>query len=140
MQPQTADMEIASLPIDTDLPVLVVDDYVQILRIICNLMRELGFSNLDTAANGAEALKKLRKGQYSLVLSDWNMEPITGYQLLQEIRQDAKLHDTPFIMITAESKSEYVMAAREAGVDNYIVKPFTSQTLFEKIEQVFRKA
>lgn len=123
--------------IDQNMPILVVDDYVQMLRIIGNLLRQIGFSNIDTAMDGAAALRKLREGEYGLVISDWNMEPITGYQLLEEIRADEELHDLPFIMVTAESKTEHVIAAKQAGVNNYIVKPFTAQTLKEKMELVF---
>ena len=123
--------------IDQNMPILVVDDYVQMLRIIGNLLRQIGFSNIDTAMDGAAALRKLREGEYGLVISDWNMEPITGYQLLEEIRADEELHDLPSIMVTAESKTEHVIAAKQAGVNNYIVKPFTAQTLKEKMELVF---
>ncbi|WP_416898122.1 MAG: response regulator [Minwuia sp.] len=123
--------------IDPEMPILVVDDYVQMLRIINGLLRDIGFENVDTAMDGAEALRKLRRFQYGMVISDWNMEPMTGYQLLEEIRSDEELHDMPFIMVTAESKTEFVISAKQAGVSNYIVKPFTSLTLKEKMEQVF---
>jgi len=125
------------MQIDPDMPILVVDDYVQVQRIICNLLREIGFNNTATAANGAAALKLLRRREFGLVISDWNMEPMTGLQLLEEMRQDEKLHDLPFMMVTAESKTEHVMRAREAGVDCYVLKPFTSMTLKEKMEQVY---
>lgn len=122
---------------DPEMSILVVDDYVQMVRILCNLLREVGFTNVDTATNGAEALRKLRRGDFGLVISDWNMEPMTGYQLLEEVRCDEELHDLPFIMVTAESKTEFVIAAKQAGVNNYIVKPFTALTLREKMAQVF---
>jgi len=122
---------------DPEMSILVVDDYVQMVRILCNLLREVGFTNVDTATNGAEALRKLRRGDFGLVISDWNMEPMTGYQLLEEVRCDEELHDLPFIMVTAESKTEFVIAAKQAGVNNYIVKPFTALTLREKMVQVF---
>ncbi|ANK82193.1 MAG: two-component system response regulator [Rhizobiales bacterium NRL2] len=123
--------------IDQNMPILIVDDYLQMLRIIGNLLRQIGFTNIDTAMDGAAALRKLRENDYGLIISDWNMEPITGYQLLEEIRADEELHDLPFIMVTAESKTEHVIAAKQAGVNNYIVKPFTAQTLREKMELVF---
>lgn len=123
--------------LDPEMSILVVDDYVQMVRILCNLLREVGFTNVDTATNGAEALRKLRRGDFGLVISDWNMEPMTGYQLLEEVRCDEELHDLPFIMVTAESKTEFVIAAKQAGVNNYIVKPFTALTLREKMAQVF---
>lgn len=123
--------------IDPEMPILVVDDYVQMLRIIGNLLKNIGFANVATASDGAEALRALRRGEFGLVISDWNMEPMTGYQLLEEVRSDEELHDLPFIMVTAESKTEHVISAKQAGVSNYIVKPFTAQTLREKMEQVF---
>lgn len=122
---------------DPEMPILVVDDYVQMLRILRNLLREAGFGNVDTATNGAEALRKLRRHDFGLVISDWNMEPMTGYQLLEEVRCDEELHDLPFIMVTAETKTEFVIAAKQAGVNNYIIKPFTAMTLREKMAQVF---
>jgi two-component system chemotaxis response regulator CheY len=113
-----------------------VDDYKTMLRIIRNLLKQLGFNNVDEATDGAMALQMLRVGTYGLVISDWNMEPMTGLQLLREVRADAKLKPTPFIMVTAESKSENVVAAKEAGVSNYIVKPFNAETLKTKMSSV----
>src|SRR3972149_7383038 len=106
------------------------------LRIIRNLLKQLGFDNVDEATDGSEALQKLRDKNYGLVISDWNMEPMTGLQLLREVRKDLKLKATPFIMITAESKTDNVVAAKEAGVNNYIVKPFNAATLKTKLESV----
>lgn len=120
----------------TDMKVLVVDDYKTMIRIIHNLLKQLGFKNLDEAADGTQALEKLRSEDFGLVISDWNMEPMTGLELLKEVRADGKLKDTPFIMVTAESKTENVVAAKEAGVSNYIVKPFNAETLKKKIESV----
>jgi two-component system chemotaxis response regulator CheY len=125
------------MAIDLSMPILVVDDYNTMIRIICNLLKQLGYENIDNASDGATALAKLRGGRYGLVISDWNMEPMSGYDLLKEIRADAKLGETPFIMITAESKTENVIAAKRAGVSNYIVKPFNAQTLQGKIAAVF---
>lgn len=123
--------------VDKDMTILIVDDYKTMLRIIRNLLKQLGFNNVEEAIDGSSALKKLRDGQeYGLVISDWNMEPMSGLQLLKEVRSDVKLKETPFIMITAESKSENVVAAKEAGVSNYIVKPFNAATLKGKLSTV----
>jgi two-component system chemotaxis response regulator CheY len=121
------------------MPVLVVDDYTTMVRIIRNLLRQLGFADIDDAPDGAAALAKMHSKRYGLVISDWNMEPMTGFELLREMRADPELGETPFIMVTAESKTENVIAARKAGVNNYIVKPFNAQTLKAKIEAVFAK-
>jgi two-component system chemotaxis response regulator CheY len=126
-----------TMAIDLSMPILVVDDYNTMIRIICNLLKQLGYQNIDSATDGATALAKLRAGRFGLVISDWNMEPMSGYDLLKEVRADAKLGKTPFIMITAESKTENVIAAKRAGVNNYIVKPFNAQTLQTKIAAVF---
>jgi two-component system chemotaxis response regulator CheY len=125
------------MAVDLSIPVLVVDDYNTMIRIIRNLLKQLGFTDVDEANDGSAALNKMRKRKYGLVISDWNMEPMTGYDLLQEVRSDPALYDTPFIMVTAESKTENVIAAKKAGVSNYIVKPFNAQTLKIKIEAVF---
>jgi two-component system chemotaxis response regulator CheY len=119
------------------MPVLVVDDYKTMIRIIRNLLKQLGFDDVDEAADGKEALAKMRARRYGLVISDWNMEPMTGYELLKEVRADTSLARTPFIMVTAESKTENVIAAKKAGVNNYIVKPFNAQTLKGKIDAIF---
>ena len=122
---------------DLSMPILVVDDYSTMIRIIRNLLKQIGFENVDDASDGSAALAKLQSKRYGLVISDWNMEPMTGYELLKEVRQDPGLSKTPFIMVTAESKTENVIAAKKAGVNNYIVKPFNAQTLQHKIESVF---
>ena len=124
------------MAVDMNMNVLVVDDYKTMLRILRNLLRQLNFSNIAEAENGAEALQKLRETSFGLVVSDWNMEPMTGIQLLREVRADPKLKHIPFVMITAESKSENVIAAKEAGVSNYIVKPFNAETLKSKLVSV----
>jgi two-component system, chemotaxis family, chemotaxis protein CheY len=124
------------MAVDLSMPVLVVDDYKTMIRIIRNLLKQLGFTNVDDAADGTEALAKMRGKRYGLVISDWNMEPMTGYELLKEVRGDEGLKPTPFIMITAESKTENVIAAKKAGVNNYIVKPFNAATLKTKITAV----
>ena len=125
------------MALDPSMPVLVVDDYSTMVRIIRNLLRQLGFSNVDDANDGAAALAKMRAKRYGLVISDWNMEPMSGYELLLQVRADPALGETPFIMVTAESKTENVIAAKRAGVSNYIVKPFNAQTLKSKIDAVF---
>jgi two-component system chemotaxis response regulator CheY len=118
--------------------VLVVDDYSTMRRIIRNLLTQIGYTEIDEAADGNEALQKLRAVHYGLVISDWNMEPMTGYDLLKQVRADDKLKSTPFIMVTAESKTDNVVAAKAAGVDNYIVKPFNAATLQTKINAVIQ--
>jgi two-component system, chemotaxis family, chemotaxis protein CheY len=128
------------MAVDPSMPVLVVDDYRTMIRIIRNLLRQLGFADVDEASDGASALTKMRSRRYGLVISDWNMEPMTGYDLLQQVRADPGLGETPFIMVTAESKTENVIAAKKAGVNNYIVKPFNAQTLKAKIEAVFAES
>ena len=125
------------MPVNHAMPVLVVDDYKTMVRIIRNLRRQLGFQHVDEAADGTEALEKMQQKRYGLIISDWNMDPMTGYELLQRVRADAQLTRTPFIMVTAESKTENVIAAKKAGVNNYIVKPFNAATLKGKIDAVF---
>ncbi len=124
------------MAVNKDMPVLIVDDYKTMLRIIRNLLKQIGFHNVDEASDGAEALRKLREKDYGLIISDWNMEPMTGLQLLKEVRADEKTKSVPFIMITAESKTENVIAAKQAGVSNYIVKPFNAATLKSKLTSV----
>jgi two-component system, chemotaxis family, chemotaxis protein CheY len=126
------------MAVDFSMPILVVDDYNTMVRIIRNLLKQLGFVDIDDAADGTAALAKMRARQYGLVISDWQMEPMTGYDLLKHVRSDPALAKTPFIMVTAESKTENVAAAKEAGVDNYILKPFNAQTLQHKIAAVFK--
>ncbi len=125
------------MALDKSMNVLIVDDYKTMLRIIRNLLKQLGFDNVDEASDGATALARLREKDFGLVISDWNMEPMTGLQLLKEVRSDAKLAHIPFVMVTAESKTENVIAAKEAGVTNYIVKPFNAETLKQKLTAVF---
>ena len=128
------------MALDKNMNVLIVDDYKTMLRIIRNLLKQLEFDKVEEATDGAEALAKLRAGNFGLVISDWNMEPMTGLDLLKEVRADARLKNLPFIMITAESKTENVVAAKQAGVSNYIVKPFNAETLRGKIEKVLGHA
>jgi len=124
------------MAVDYNMPILIVDDYKTMLKIIRNLLKQLGFTNVEEATDGSEALGKLRDGEFDLVISDWNMEPMTGLQLLKEVRADDRLRAVPFIIITAESKIENVVAAKEAGVSNYIVNPFNAATLKAKLTSV----
>lgn len=125
------------MSLDLSTPVLVVDDYQTMVRILKNLLKQIGFNDVDDASDGQAALEKLRAKKYGLVISDWNMAPMTGYELLQQVRADAELGSLPFIMVTAEAKTENVVAAKKAGVNNYIVKPFNAETLRSKISAVF---
>ena len=124
------------MSVDMNMNILIVDDYKTMLKILRKMLRQLSFNNVDEAMDGTMALQKLRQGQFGLVISDWNMEPMTGIELLREVRADEKLKATPFIMITAESKSENVIAAKEAGVSNYIVKPFNAEILKSTMSSV----
>src|SRR5258705_4639210 len=125
------------MSVDLSMPILVVDDYNTMIRIIRNLLKQLGFENVDDASDGSAALARMQEKKYGLVISDWNMEPMNGYDLLREVRASTELSQTPFIMITAESKTEHVIDAKKAGVNNYIVKPFNAATLKAKLEAVF---
>ncbi len=124
------------MSVDLTMNVLIVDDYATMLRIVRNLLKQVGFSNVDEASDGGQALQMMRLKKYGLVISDWNMEPMTGIDLLRAVRSDDELKPTPFIMVTAESKTENVVEAKKAGVSNYIVKPFSSETLKGKIASV----
>jgi len=125
------------MTVDLSMPALIVDDYNTMVRIIRNLLRQLGFEHIDDADDCSEALEKMRQLKYGLVISDWNMEGMAGIDLLQKMRANPAMSSTPFIMVTAESKTENVIAAKKAGVSNYIVKPFNAQTLKSKIDSVF---
>lgn len=125
------------MALDPSMPVLVVDDYRTMVRIIRNLLKQLGFADVDEASDGTAALTMMREKNYGLIISDWNMEPMTGYELLREVRADDHLSRTPFMMVTAESKTDNVVAAKKAGVNNYIVKPFNAATLKSKINAIF---
>ncbi|MFO1153845.1 MAG: response regulator [Rhodospirillales bacterium] len=124
------------MTVSKDLSILIVDDYKTMLRIIRNLLRQIEFHNIDEATDGTAALQLLAQKDYGLIISDWNMEPMTGLQLLREVRRTNRLKHIPFIMVTAESKTENVIAAKEAGVSNYIVKPFNAETLKAKLQSV----
>ena len=121
------------MPLDTKMPILVVDDYQTMVKIVRSMLAQIGFEDVDSASDGQEALTKMREKKYGLVISDWNMEPMNGLDLLRKVRAEQQ-REVRFIMVTAESKTEHVIAARRAGVDNYIVKPFNAQTLQTKIQ------
>jgi two-component system chemotaxis response regulator CheY len=127
------------MAIDPNMKILVIDDYKTMRRIIINLLAQLGFHNVEEATDGESGLKKLLDGSFNLVVSDWNMEPMDGYTLLQKVRalDNAQKKLIPFIMVTAESKPENIIKAKKAGVNNYIVKPFTADTLKKKLDAVF---
>jgi len=127
------------MAIDTSLRILVVDDFSTMRRIIRNLLKELGFNQLDEAEDGQVALTKLITGEYDFVVSDWNMPNMDGLQLLQAIRSTPALAHLPFLMVTAEAKKENIIMAAQAGADGYVVKPFTAATLSEKLNKVFVK-
>ncbi len=122
--------------VNKNIPILIVDDNKTMLRIIRNLLGQNGFRNIEEAMDGQAALAKLQEKLFALVISDWNMEPMSGLELLKVIRADAKLKQTPFIMVTAEGKEENIITAKQAGVSNYIVKPFSAETLKSKISSV----
>jgi len=122
---------------DLNMKVLVVDDFATMRRILKNVLREVGFSDISEADDGHTALRELKKETYDLVLCDWNMPGMPGIQLLHEVRSDEALKNTPFIMVTAEAKKENILEAVKGGVSNYIVKPFTAETIREKLEKVF---
>ncbi|ODS00818.1 two-component system response regulator [Methyloceanibacter methanicus] len=125
------------MALDFNMPVLVVDDYRMMLRIIRNFLRQLGFEDVDGASDGRAALEMMHERDYGLVISDWDMAPMTGYDLLREVRRDGGLARTPFIMVTANDTSEDRAAAKHAGVSNYILKPFNAVTLRSKIDALF---
>jgi len=126
------------MAVNKNIRILIVDDYATMLRIMRNLLKQLEFGNVDDASDGEAALLKLQQngGNYDLIISDWNMEPMTGIDFLKKVRADDKLKHIPFIMVTAESKAENVVAAKQAGVSNYIVKPFNAETLKMKMSSV----
>jgi two-component system chemotaxis response regulator CheY len=119
--------------------ILVVDDFPTMRRIIKNLLKDLGFENVDEAEDGLMALERLRNGSFSFVVSDWNMPNMDGLAMLKEIRADPALCQLPVLMVTAEAKKENIIAAAQAGASGYVVKPFTAATLEEKLNKIFEK-
>ena len=124
---------------DPSMKFLVVDDFSTMRRIVRNLLKELGFNNVDEAEYGVVALQKLERGDFEFVVTDWNMPNMDGLALLQHIRKAPELKHLPVLMITAEAKKENIIAAAQAGASGYIVKPFTSATLSEKLQKIFEK-
>lgn len=121
---------------DKSMNVLVVDDYKSMVRVVRGMLNQLGFVNIDDAPDGAAAMALLKEKDYGLVLSDWSMQPVTGLELLKQVRAEERTKKTPFVMVTAEAKVENVIAARQAGVNNYVIKPFTLAVLKQKLTSV----
>ncbi len=126
------------MPADPNMKILVVDDMATMRRIVKNILKQLGFANVEEAENGQEAIDKLKADTFGFVISDWNMPVMTGIQLLRAIRADDKLKAIPVLMVTAEAQKENVVEAIQAGVSNYIVKPFTAEVLQEKMNKIFK--
>ena len=126
------------MPADPNMKILVVDDMVTMRKIVKNILKQLGFANTDEAENGQEGLQKLKEGSYNFVVSDWNMPVMTGIEMLRAIRADEKLKSIPVLMVTAEAQQSNLIEAVQAGVSNYIVKPFTAETMQEKIGKIFK--
>lgn len=126
------------MTVDKNMQILIVDDYKTMLKIVRNLLSQLGFNNVDEATDGEMALAKLADPEkhFKLIISDWNMEPMSGLELLKKVRADEKFKTLPFIMVTAESKTENVIVAKKEGVNNYIIKPFNAATLKDKMAAV----
>lgn len=124
---------------DPNTKFLVVDDFSTMRRIVRNLLKELGYANVEEAEDGADGLAKLRSGHFDFVVSDWNMPNMDGLTMLQTIRADAALSKLPVLMVTAEAKKENIIAAAQAGANGYVVKPFTAATLDEKLSKIFEK-
>lgn len=127
------------MALDKNMKVLVVDDFSTMRRIVKNILRQLGFNNILEADDGSTGLDILQKEKIDLIISDWNMPKMTGLELLKAVRGDDALRDIPFLMVTAEAQQENIIEAVKAGVNNYIVKPFTAETLGKKIEQIYTK-
>jgi two-component system chemotaxis response regulator CheY len=122
---------------DLNMKVLIVDDFATMRRILKNIMKQIGFSNITEADNGKNALKMLKSQAIDLVLCDWNMPEMPGIEVLKSVRADDELKATPFIMVTAEAQKENILAAVKSGVSSYIVKPFTAETVEEKLQKLF---
>jgi len=125
------------MALDLNMKILIVDDMSTMRRIVKNALKQIGFTNMEEAEDGNNALAKLRAESFNFVVSDWNMPNMTGLDLLKAIRADAALKSIPVLMVTAEAKQENIVEAVQAGVSNYIVKPFTAETLKEKIDKIF---
>jgi two-component system chemotaxis response regulator CheY len=125
--------------VDKNIGILVVDDFPTMRRIVRSLLKELGFTNVDEAEDGQDALNKLKAGGFDFVVADWNMPNLDGMEMLKQIRADSDLKDLPVLMVTAEAKKENIIAAAQAGASGYVVKPFTAATLDEKLNKIFEK-
>ena len=126
------------MPADLSMKILIVDDMVTMRRIVMNVLKQLGFSNIDEAENGQDGLQKLKSSKYDFVVSDWNMPVMTGIDMLRAIRADEQLKAIPVLMVTAEAQQKNLVEAVQAGVSNYIVKPFTAETMQEKLAKIFK--
>lgn len=124
---------------DLNIRVLVVDDFATMRRIIKGVLKQLGFSNIVEAEDGDVALEELKKDEYGLILADWNMPNMSGLELLKAVRSDKNLQRIPFIMVTAEGQKDNILEAVKAGVSNYVIKPFTPETINEKLKKVFKE-
>ena len=125
--------------VDKNMSILVVDDFPTMRRIVRSLLKELGYTNVEEAEDGQDALSKLRSGDFEFVVSDWNMPNLDGLEMLKQIRGDDGMKDLPVLMVTAEAKKENIIAAAQAGANGYVVKPFTAATLEEKLNKIFEK-
>ena len=130
---------MAEVALDKNMKILIVDDFSTMRRIIKNLLRDLGFTNTQEADDGATALPMLKNGDFDFLVTDWNMPGMTGIDLLKEVRADQRLSILPVLMVTAEAKRDQIIAAAQAGVNGYVVKPFTAQALKEKIDKIFER-
>lgn len=126
------------MPADPSMKILIVDDMVTMRRIVKNVLKQLGFSNIDEAENGQDGLQKLKSSKYDFVVSDWNMPVMTGIDMLRAIRADEQLKAIPVLMVTAEAQQKNLVEAVQAGVSNYIIKPFTAETMQEKLAKIFK--
>ena len=124
---------------DLSMKILVVDDFATMRRILKNVLKQIGFTNIVEADDGSTALAVLKKDKIDLIMSDWNMPKVSGLDLLKAVRSDEAMKATPFLMVTAEGQKDSVIQAVQAGVSNYVVKPFTAETIKEKLEQIFDK-
>ena len=123
---------------DTSIKILVVDDFATMRRILKNILKQLGFTNITEADDGTTALEELKKANYDLIISDWNMPKMTGLDLLKKVRSDATLKEIPFLMVTAEAQKQNVIEAVQAGVSNYVVKPFTAEAIADKLKKILK--
>jgi len=124
---------------DLNMSILIVDDFATMRRILKNILRQIGFSNIMEADDGKSALKALKKDKFDMILSDWNMPEMSGLELLKAVKADDELKDIPYIMVTAEAQKDNIVEAVKAGVNSYVVKPFTAETVSEKLKQLFDK-